>query len=198
MLLHASGWRYGGVAGKAGWGSWPARGNCCKEGPAIRQRVAQACRAWGSLIESRTDRCRTSNRPPVPSRRILVGSLAGRTTSVIQVEPSQRGRCRLKADVTGGRHIDRRPGRHRQFVRKKCGKERNGLHPSEKAEGGQDRGTSLANGRPKDPHLRRAHRHTGLFARAIGIARARTKIGMANLAFNLTRFVWRQGRTASA
>lgn len=31
-----------------------------------------------------------------------------------------------------------------------------------------------------------------------GIARARTKIGMANLAYNLTRFVWHQGRTASA
>lgn len=32
----------------------------------------------------------------------------------------------------------------------------------------------------------------------IGIARARMKIGMANLAYNLTRFVWHQGRTASA
>src|SRR5690606_13849242 len=30
----------------------------------------------------------------------------------------------------------------------------------------------------------------GLFIRTIGIARARTKIGMANLAYNLTRFVW--------
>ena len=38
----------------------------------------------------------------------------------------------------------------------------------------------------------------GLFVRTIGIARARTKIGMANLAYNLTRFVWHQGRTASA
>jgi transposase, IS5 family len=36
----------------------------------------------------------------------------------------------------------------------------------------------------------------GLFVRTIGIARARTKIGMANLAYNLTRFVWHQGRTA--
>ena len=33
----------------------------------------------------------------------------------------------------------------------------------------------------------------GLFVRTIGIARARTKIGMANLAYNLTRFVWHQG-----
>lgn len=38
----------------------------------------------------------------------------------------------------------------------------------------------------------------GLFVRTIGIARARTKIGMANLAYNLTRFVWHQGRTAFA
>ena len=38
----------------------------------------------------------------------------------------------------------------------------------------------------------------GLFVRTIGITRARTKIGMANLVYNLTRFVWHQGRTASA
>jgi IS5 family transposase len=38
----------------------------------------------------------------------------------------------------------------------------------------------------------------GLFVRTIGIARARTKIGMANLAYNLTRYVWHQGRTAPA
>lgn len=38
----------------------------------------------------------------------------------------------------------------------------------------------------------------GLFVRTIGIDRARTKIGMANLAYNLTRFVWHQGRTAPA
>ena len=29
----------------------------------------------------------------------------------------------------------------------------------------------------------------GLFVRTIGIARARTKIGMANLAYNLARFI---------
>jgi hypothetical protein len=38
----------------------------------------------------------------------------------------------------------------------------------------------------------------GLFVRTIGIARATTKIGMANLAYNLTRFVWHQGRTVPA
>ena len=37
-----------------------------------------------------------------------------------------------------------------------------------------------------------------MFVRTIGIARTRTKIGMANLAYNLTRFVWHHGRTAPA
>ena len=37
-----------------------------------------------------------------------------------------------------------------------------------------------------------------LFVRTIGIARARTKIGMVNLAYNLTRYVWHQGRIAPA
>ncbi|MER9229996.1 transposase [Mesorhizobium sp. M0664] len=35
----------------------------------------------------------------------------------------------------------------------------------------------------------------GLFVRTIGMAQAKTKIGMA---YNLTRFVWHQGRTAPA
>ena len=38
----------------------------------------------------------------------------------------------------------------------------------------------------------------GLFVRTIGIARARVKIGMANLAYNLTRYVWHEGRSAPA
>jgi hypothetical protein len=38
----------------------------------------------------------------------------------------------------------------------------------------------------------------GLFVRTIGIARASTKIGMTNLAYNLTRFVWHQRRIAFA
>lgn len=37
-----------------------------------------------------------------------------------------------------------------------------------------------------------------LFIRTIGIARATTKIGMANLVYNFQRFAWLQGRTASA
>jgi len=38
----------------------------------------------------------------------------------------------------------------------------------------------------------------GLFIRTIGIARARLKIGMANLAYNFQRLIWLEGRTASA
>jgi len=38
----------------------------------------------------------------------------------------------------------------------------------------------------------------GLFVRTIGIARATTKIGMANLTYNLTRYAWHQGRTVPA
>jgi hypothetical protein len=37
-----------------------------------------------------------------------------------------------------------------------------------------------------------------LFVRTIGIIRAKVKIGMANLAYNLTRYVWHEGRSASA
>lgn len=38
----------------------------------------------------------------------------------------------------------------------------------------------------------------GLFVRTIGIARARIKIGMANLAYNFQRLAWLEGRTAPA
>lgn len=38
----------------------------------------------------------------------------------------------------------------------------------------------------------------GLFIRTIGIARARIKIGMANLAYNFQRLIWLEGRTAPA
>jgi transposase, IS5 family len=38
----------------------------------------------------------------------------------------------------------------------------------------------------------------GLFIRTIGIERAKAKIGMANIADNLTRFVWHHRRSASA
>lgn len=38
----------------------------------------------------------------------------------------------------------------------------------------------------------------GLIVRTIGIARARIKIGMANLAYNFQRLAWLEGRTAPA
>lgn len=38
----------------------------------------------------------------------------------------------------------------------------------------------------------------GLVVRTIGIARARVKIGLANLAYNMKRFVWLNGRTVPA
>ena len=41
-------------------------------------------------------------------------------------------------------------------------------------------------------------RRMGVFVRTIGMARARFKIGMANLAYNFQRFVWHQGRSLPA
>lgn len=64
--------------------------------------------------------------------------------------------------------------------------------------------TSRANGRRSK--IRSAVEHVfarqkaqmKLFVRTIGIARARTKIGMANLAYNMLRFVWHEGRGVPA
>ncbi len=41
-------------------------------------------------------------------------------------------------------------------------------------------------------------RRLGLVIRTIGIARARAKVGLANLVYNLTRFAWLQGQAAGA
>jgi len=38
----------------------------------------------------------------------------------------------------------------------------------------------------------------GLVIRTVGIARARVKVGLANLAYNLRRYVWLQRRSAVA
>jgi IS5 family transposase len=38
----------------------------------------------------------------------------------------------------------------------------------------------------------------GLFVRTIGLARAQTKIGLANLAYNLKRFLWIEARPVVA
>jgi IS5 family transposase len=44
-----------------------------------------------------------------------------------------------------------------------------------------------------------AEKHVfGLFVRSIGIARATTRIGLANLVYNVRRYLWIDGRTASA
>lgn len=37
-----------------------------------------------------------------------------------------------------------------------------------------------------------------LFIRTIGISRARVKIGMANIAYNMLRYVFHEGRPAAA
>ena len=37
-----------------------------------------------------------------------------------------------------------------------------------------------------------------LFVRTIGVVRARAKIGMANLAYNLSRYVWHESRIVPA
>lgn len=48
-------------------------------------------------------------------------------------------------------------------------------------------------------HVFAAQKHRmALFVRTIGMARARVKIGMANLAYNFTRLVWLSTRTAPA
>ena len=64
--------------------------------------------------------------------------------------------------------------------------------------------TSRANGRRSKVRafvehvFARQKSQMGLFIRTIGIERARVKIGMANIVYNLTRYVWHQGRTAPA
>ena len=48
-------------------------------------------------------------------------------------------------------------------------------------------------------HVLAGQKHRmGLVVRTIGIARARIKIGMANLAYNFQRLAWLEGRTAPA
>jgi hypothetical protein len=48
-------------------------------------------------------------------------------------------------------------------------------------------------------HVFAGHKHrVGLVVRTIGIARARIKIGLANLAYNFQRLTWLEGRTAPA
>jgi hypothetical protein len=51
---------------------------------------------------------------------------------------------------------------------------------------------------PRRARLCRAEAPHGLIMRTIGIARARIKIGMAHLAYNIQRLAWLEGRTAPA
>lgn len=71
-------------------------------------------------------------------------------------------------------------------------------------------------GKPMPPHVRRGNATRGrvraavehvfacqkqrlrLVVRTVGIARAKTRLGLANLAYNLLRFTWLEGRTAPA
>jgi len=65
-------------------------------------------------------------------------------------------------------------------------------------------GTSRANGRRSKIRAFVEHvfahqkARIGLFVRTIGIGRAKVKIGMVNFAYNLSRYVWHKGRSASA
>jgi hypothetical protein len=74
-------------------------------------------------------------------------------------------------------------------------------HPSEEAEGAAD---EHGNGRRSKirSHIEQVFDHQkarmGLFVRTIGIASATMKIGMANLAYNITRYVWHEKKAAAA
>ena len=55
---------------------------------------------------------------------------------------------------------------------------------------------ALGNPSTDRAHLRLPKDKIGLFIRTIGLARARTKIGLANLLYNMKRLTW-LARTAS-
>jgi len=71
---------------------------------------------------------------------------------------------------------------------------------------GRPMSSRMARANGRRPKVRSAIEHVfarqkgpmGLFVRTIGIVRAKAKIGMANLAYNFTRFVWHKGRIAPA
>ncbi len=64
--------------------------------------------------------------------------------------------------------------------------------------------TARANGRRSKIRSRIEHvfahqkARMELFVRTIGIARATMKIGLANLAYNITRYVWHEKRAVSS
>jgi transposase, IS5 family len=59
--------------------------------------------------------------------------------------------------------------------------------------------TSRARVRSRVEHVFAAQKcRLGLVIRSIGVVRARMKIGLANLTYNLTRLAWLNGRTVPA
>ena len=68
---------------------------------------------------------------------------------------------------------------------------------------GMSEATAWANGRRSKIRSRIEHvfahqkARMGLSVRTIGIARATMKIGMANLAYNITRYVWHEKSAAA-
>ena len=86
--------------------------------------------------------------------------------------------------------------------------ERRGLKPQfqRKKPRGRKMPTHIARGNATRARVRSRVEHVfavqkcrlGLIVRTIGMARARAKIGLANLAYNFTRLVWITGQTAPA
>lgn len=78
------------------------------------------------------------------------------------------------------------------------------IHQKKPKDRSMSEATSRANGRRSrirafvEHVFARQKAQMKLFIRTIGIARARTKIGMTNLTYNLMRFVWHERRSASA
>ena len=100
-------------------------------------------------------------------------------------------------------------GRHSLSFKKERGlarQERLRLrHSSEEAEGSADERGDGAGQWPaiEDPIayracLRSPEGQDGPVRQTIGIARATMKIGMANLAYNITRYVWHEKKAAAA
>lgn len=77
-------------------------------------------------------------------------------------------------------------------------------HPSKEAEGQANAGSDVA-GDGRRSKIRSAVEHVfarqkdkmKLFIRTIGISRATMKIGMANIAYNMLRYVFHEGRRAA-
>ena len=88
-------------------------------------------------------------------------------------------------------HLARNGLRSKIHFRRKPGLD---LTPSEKK---ANRARSAVRSAVETVFAAEKHRF-GLVVRTIGITRAATKIGLANLAYNIQRFIWIEGRTASA